>query len=340
MVAFSVLNIGRYKLAGLCLGTAKLALKDSISYAKSRIQFGKPISDFGLIKETIGRMAIWIFVVESMIYRTSGLIEEGLKGTDLTSNKASLDLLHGLQEYAIECSMNKVYSSEMLDYVVNEAVQIHGGYGYIKDYRVERYYRDSRINLIYGGTNEINRLLLVRLLLARALKEQLSLAEAMDKALSELSELSVYSVSQRIELKEMAFLVGNAKKIALISMKGIYQTYSHNLEYQQEILGMISNIIIETFAMENSLLRSQKITQRWGRERSEVPLAISRVYIVEGLMRVERLSKILLAGILKGDKLQARLAMVKDLTEYIPVDLIGLRRTIANSMLQASRYFI
>jgi len=340
VVAFSILNIGRYKIAGLCLGTAKLALKDSISYAKSRIQFGKPISDFGLIKEKIGEMAIRIFVVESMIYRTSGLIKEGLKGTDLTSNKTSLDLLHGLQEYAIECSMNKVYSSEMLDYVVNEAVQIHGGYGYIKDYRVERYYRDSRINLIYGGTNEINRLLIIRLLFTRALKGQLSLAEAMDKALSERSEISVYSVSQRIELKEMAFLVENAKKIALISMKGIYQTYSPNLEYQQEILGMISNIIIEVFAMESTLLRSQKIREKWGGDKSEVPLAISRVYIVEGLMRVERWSKILLAGILKGDRLQTRLAMVKDLSEYIPVDLIGLRRTIADSMLQASRYFI
>ena len=340
VVAFSILNIGRYRLAGLCFGTAKLALKDSISYAKSRTQFGKPISDFGLIKEKIGEMAIRIFVAESMIYRTSGLIEDGLKETDITSNQARYGLLHGLQEYAIECSMNKVYSSEMLDYVVNEAVQIHGGYGYIKDYRVERYYRDSRINLIYGGTNEINRLLMVRLLLTRALKGQLPLTEAMDKVLSEHAKRSVSSSSQIIELEEMAFLVGNAKRIALLSMRDVYQAYPNNLEYRQEISGMISNIMIEVFAMESSLLRSQKITQRWGGERSEVPLAISRVYIVEGLMRVERWSKTLLAGILKGDRLQTRLAMVKDLTEYIPVDLISLRRTIADSMLQASRYFI
>ena len=340
VVAFSILNIGRYKIAGLCLGTAKLALKDSISYAKGRTQFGKPISDFGLIKEKIAEMAIRIFVAESMIYRTSGLIEEGLKEIDITSNQASSGLLRGLQEYAIECSMNKVYSSEMLDYVVNEAVQIHGGYGYIKDYRVERYYRDSRINLIYGGTNEINRLLMVRLLLTRALNGQLPLTEAMDKVLSEHAKRSVSSGSQIIELEEMAFLVGNAKRIALLSMRDVYQAYPNNLEYRQEISGMISNIMIEVFAMESSLLRSQKITQRWEGERSEVPLAISRVYIVEGLMRVERWSKILLAGILKGDRLQTRLAMVKDLTEYIPVDLIGLRRTIADSMLQATRYFI
>jgi alkylation response protein AidB-like acyl-CoA dehydrogenase len=340
VVAFGILNIGRYRLAGLCFGTAKLALKDSISYAKGRTQFGKPISDFGLIKEKIGEMAIRIFVAESMIYRTSGLIEEGLKETDINSNQASSGLLHGLQEYAIECSMNKVYSSEMLDYVVNEAVQIHGGYGYIKDYRVERYYRDSRINLIYGGTNEINRLLMVRLLLTRALKGQLPLTEAMDKVLSEHAKRSVSSGSQIIELEEMAFLVGNAKRIALLSMRDVYQAYPNNLEYRQEISGMISNIMIEVFAMESSLLRSQKITQRWRGERSEVPLAISRVYIVEGLMRVERWSKTLLAAILKGDRLQARLAMVKDLTEYIPVDLISLRRTIADSMLQASRYFI
>jgi alkylation response protein AidB-like acyl-CoA dehydrogenase len=340
VVAFSILNIGRYKLAGLCLGTAKLALRDSIHYAKSRIQFGKPISDFGLIKEKIGEMVIRIFVVESMIYRTSGLIEEGLKGTDLTSEKAGLDLAHGLQEYAIECSINKVYATVMLDYVVNEAVQIHGGYGYIKDYRVERYYRDSRINMIYGGTNEINRLLIVRLLLRRALKGHLSLKEAMDKTLSEQSDLSVSLASQGIEVKEMAFLVGIAKKIALLSMREMYQVSSHDLEFQQEIMGMISNIIIEVFAMESSLLRSQKIRQKWGEEKSEIPIAISRVYILEGLMRVEQWSKIILASTCNGERLRKQLTILKERTEYIPVDLIALRRRIADHMLQARRYFI
>jgi len=340
MVAFSILNMGRYKLSGLCLGNAKLALKDSISYAKKRIQFGQPISDFGLIKEKIAEMSILIFVAESMLYRTAGLIEQGFKGMDMISNNTGLDLVSMLQEYAIECSINKVYASEMLHYVTNEAVQIHGGYGYIKDYSVERYYRDSRINLIYGGTNEINRLLISRLVLKRLFKNDLSLIDDLHDILPKPSELSVDPVSEEMKLKEMAILIENAKKSVLLSIRAAFQVYLSNLEQQQEILGVISNMITEIFAMESTLLRSQKIIQRRERERSELPTAISQVYILEGLMRMHRWSKILLASVLLGDDLRDHMVTLRNLTEYIPADLIALRRKIADGMIKAGRYFI
>ncbi len=340
VVAFNILNIGRYKLGGACVGAAKLALGDAIQYAKSRVQFGHPIADFGLIKEKIGEMAIRTFIAESMVYRNAGLIEERLKDIDMTSPEAGYESARGIEEYATECSINKVYGSEMLDYVVDETVQIHGGYGYIKDYPVERYYRDSRINRIFEGTNEINRLLILRMLFRRAVKGQLPLIQAMKQAASDLLKPSGLRQTPWEGLEMLTYLVENAKKIALLTAGAAYQAHPDDLEAQQEILGMISDIIIEVFAMDSSLLRVRKMKAATGAEGMEIPEAIIQVYVIDAMMRIERWAKLIFAAISSGDTLRTQLSALKRLTRYMPVNSVALRRKVAERMIQVGRYVV
>lgn len=345
VVAFNTLNIGRHKLSGMCVGMAKLAFDNSIRYAKGRVQFGQPISHFGLIKEKIGEMAIRIFVGESIVYRISSLLDEGMKNIlkdikDIKDvNEAVLELARRIEEHAIECSIEKVYASEMLDYVVDESVQIHGGYGYIKDYPVEQYYRDSRIYRIFGGTNEINRLLILRMLLRR-MKDGLALIDAMEKVASEKINPSDNIPSQGENIGDLAYLVEGAKKIVLLLLKAALKTYPNDMENHQEIMGMVSNIIIEVFAMESCLLRIQKMSRRFGEGRNEIPVAISQVYILDAFMRVERWAKLIFAAVAEGDALQAHLSNLKKLTRYVPVNSVVHRQTIADSMLKVGRYYI
>jgi alkylation response protein AidB-like acyl-CoA dehydrogenase len=340
VVAFNTLNLGRYKLSGACLGMAKLAFKDSLQYSKNRMQFGQSISNFGLIKEKIGEMAIRIFVAESMTYRTSRLLEEAVKGITKTANDIGFGLVSRIEEYAPECSINKVYASEMLDYVVDEAVQIHGGYGYIKDYPVEQYYRDSRIYRIFGGTNEINRLLILRMLLKRAEKGQFHLRNSIEKVTSEILMPSATPYSQGKDLEDLGRLVENAKKIVFLLLEAVSQILSNSLEHHQEVTGMISNIIIEIFAMESCLLRARKINQKFGEEYGEIPTNISQVYVLDAFMRVEHWAKLIFAAIAEGEILRNKLSDLRILTQYLPINSVGLRRKIADSMLKARQYFI
>ena len=340
VVAFNILNIGRYKLGGACVGAAKLALADTIQYAKSRVQFGHPIAEFGLIREKIAEMVIRTFVAESMVYRNAGLIEDRLENIDMTSPEAGYESARGIEEYATECSINKVYGSEMLDFVVDEAVQIHGGYGYIKDYPVERYYRDSRINRIFEGTNEINRLLILRMLLRRAMKGQLPLIQAMKQAASDLLKPSSLRQTPQDGVEMLASLVENAKKIALLTAGAVYQAHPDDLGQQQELLGMISDIIIECFALDSSLLRVRKMTDRVDSAALEIPMAIVSVYTIDAMMRIERWAKLIFAAVAKGDMLRTQLSALKRLTRYLPVDAVALRRKIADRTIHVGRYLV
>ncbi len=340
VVAFNILNIGRYKLGGACVGAAKLALGDAIQYAKTRVQFNHPIADFGLIKEKIGEMAIRTFIAESMVYRNAGLIEERLKGIDMTSPEAGYESARGIEEYATECSINKVYGSEMLDYVVDETVQIHGGYGYIKDYPVERYYRDSRINRIFEGTNEINRLLILRMLFRRAMKGQLPLIQAMKQAAGDLLKPSGLRQVPQEGMEKLDYLVENARKIALLTAGAAYQAHPDDLETQQEILGMISDIIIEVFAMESGLLRVKKMRAKAGEDGAEIAEAIIQVYSVDAMMRIERWAKLIFAAISSGDTLRTQLSALKRLTRYLPANSVALRRKVADRMIKIGRYVV
>ena len=338
VVAFNTLNIGRLKLGPACVGSAKSALQDAITYAKQRVQFGKSISEFGLIKHKIAEMAIRTFTTESMVYRTAALVDRILQRIDHYADDVGIQMAKGIEEYAIEDSINKVYASEMLDYVVDEALQIHGGYGYIHDYAIERGYRDSRINRIWEGTNEINRLLIVDMLTKRAMKNRLPVLAAAQKVANELLTLrpKVETDDGKLTLQEE--MVEMAKKIGLLVAGAAVQKYMLKLAEEQEILSSISDIVIEVFAMESALLRAMKTFERSGDEKVQVQKAMVKVYVNDAFDRVGTYAKQALAAIAEGDTLRTQLSALKKLSRFTPVNTIGLRREIADHVIKMGRY--
>ncbi len=338
IVAFNTLNIGRFKLGGGCLGSSKSALQDAVSYAKQRVQFGKPIAEFGLIKHKIAEMAIRTFTMESMVYRTAGMIDQILKRIDPHAEDVGMQMANGIEEYAIEDSINKVYSSEMLDFIVDEALQIHGGYGYIHDYAIERGYRDSRINRIWEGTNEINRLLIMDMLTKRAMKNRLPLLPVAQRLAGELLSLRPTVDSDDEALTLQKEMVEMAKKITLLAAGAAVQRYMMKLAEEQEILGWLSDMVIEIFAMESALLRAKKTMDRFGDERAEIQKAMVKVYVNDAFNRIENFAKQIFSAISEGDTLRTQLSALKKLTRFNPVNTVSLRRQIANHVIKVGRY--
>jgi alkylation response protein AidB-like acyl-CoA dehydrogenase len=338
IVALNTLNIGRFKLGAGALGSAKISLRDAVTYAKQRIQFGKPIAEFGMIKYKIGEMAIRTFAVDSMVYRTAALIDRILQRIDHHAENVGIQMAKGIEEYVIEDSITKIFSTEVLDYVVDEALQIHGGYGYIHDYAVERAYRDARINRIWEGTNEINRLVIMDMLTRRAMKNQLPIFGAAQKVANELLTLrtSVDTDDEKLSLqKEM---VEMAKKIGLVVAGAAVQKYMMKLADEQEILGLISDMVIEVFAMESVLLRALKSMERSDEEVSRVQKAMAKVYVNEAFERVESYAKQAFAAIAEGDILKTQLSALKKMTRFTPVNTVGLRREVADAVIKIGRY--
>jgi len=338
VVAFNSLNIGRFKLGAGCVGSIKVVLQDAVTYAKQRVQFGKPIAEFGLIKHKIAEMAIRTFTVESMVYRTAEMTDRILQRIDHYAEDVGIQMARAIEEYAIEDSINKIYASEMLDYIVDEALQIHGGYGYIHDYAIERGYRDSRMSRIVEGTNEINRLLIMDMLTKRAMKNRLPVLAAAQKVASELLTLrpKVEADDGRLTLqKEM---VEMSKKITLLVAGAAVQKYMMKLAEEQEILGSISDMVIEVFAMESALLRAMKSMEKFGDEKSEIQKAMVQVYVNDAFNRLEGFAKQAFAAIAEGDVLRTQLSAVKKLTRFTPVNTIGLRREIADAVIKVGRY--
>ncbi|HWQ68438.1 MAG TPA: acyl-CoA dehydrogenase family protein [Patescibacteria group bacterium] len=338
-VAFDLLNIGRLKLGAGCLGLCKLALREAVRYAKQRTQFGQSIASFGLIQKKLAEMAIRTYVTESMIYRTAGLIERVVSRIDQEDERAGLDTAKGVEEYAVECSINKVYASEALDYVADETVQIFGGYGYIADFPAERIYRDARINRLFEGTNEINRLLIPTTLFRRALQGRLPLFMATQKV---MADLLAYSPSQQETPKgylgEQIRLLQLAKKIALMVSGAAVQKYRERLADEQEILGVLSDLTIELFAMESALLRALKSAERDGEGAAESKSDIVKVYMNDAFARIDLLAKEGLASMEEGDTLWTQLSALKKLTRYTPVNTTHLRRAIAGRIIEAAEY--
>jgi hypothetical protein len=312
-------------------------LQEAVTYAKKRVQFGRPIAEFGLIKQKIAEMAIRTFVSESMVYRTGGLTDLMLKRVDRQAEDVWIQMAKGIEEYNIEDSINKVYCSEMAGYVVDEAVQIHGGYGYIHDYPVERGYRDERINRIWEGTNEINRLLIVDMLTKRAMKNRLPVFPAAQKVANELLTLRPKVDTDDGELTLQKEMVEMSKKIGLLVAGAVVQKYMTKLGEPQEedIVGLISNIVIEVFAMESALLRAMK---KSGDEKSQLQKAMVKVYVHDAFERVEGLAKQAFAAIAEGDVLRTQLSALKKLTRFTPVNAISLRRQIADSVIKIGKY--
>jgi alkylation response protein AidB-like acyl-CoA dehydrogenase len=338
IVAFNTLNIGRLKLGPGCVGSAKSALQDAVTYAKQRIQFGKPIAEFGLIKHKIAEMAIRTFTVESMVYRTAALIDRILQRIDHHAEDIGIQMAKGIEEYAIEDSINKIYSSEMLNYIVDEALQIHGGYGYIHDYAIERGYRDSRINRIWEGTNEINRLLIMDMLTKRAMKNRLPMLGAAQKVANELLTLRPKVEMDDGKLTLQKEMVEMSKKIGLLVAGAAVQKYMMKLADEQEILASISDMVIEVFAMESALLRAMKSEEKVGDERSQLQKAMVKVYLNDAFNRVEGFARQAFAAIAEGDVLRTQLSALKKLSRFNPVNTIALRREIADSVIKVGRY--
>jgi alkylation response protein AidB-like acyl-CoA dehydrogenase len=338
IVAFKTLNIGRFKLGAGCVGASKFALQDAVTYAKQRVQFNQPIAEFGLIKHKIAEMAIRTFTVESMVYRTAAVTDQILQRIDHHAEDVGIQMAKGIEEYAIEDSINKVYGSEMLDYIVDEAVQIHGGYGYIHDYPIERGYRDSRINRIWEGTNEINRLLIMRMLTERAMKNRLPVLAAAQKVANELLTLRPKTDTDDDRLTLQKEMVEMSKKIALLTAGAAVQKYMMKLADEQEIVATISDMVIEVFAMESALLRAMKSMEKFGDEKSEIQKAMVKVYVNDAFGRVEGFAKQAFAAIAEGDILRTQLSALKKLTRFNPVNTIALRRKVADSIIKMGKY--
>jgi len=340
IIAFNILNIGRFKLGAMSVGGGRVSLEHAVAYAKQRKAFGKVISDFGLVREKIANMAMLIYVGESMVYRTVGMMDALLSEIDKASPNAGKEIRKAIEEYAIECSILKVWGSEMIDYVVDETLQIFGGYGFVEEYPAARGYRDARINRIFEGTNEINRLIITGFLLKRAMSGQLPLMPAIKKLMDEV--LSGPSMPEEIEgpLSDERRLVANAKKLGLFVAGAASQKYMMAIQDQQEVMGAIADMSIEIYAMESAVLRAQKIVEQKGESAAALPIAMTRVYMMEALEKVEAAARKVIADVADGDMLRTQLAIVRRLAKYEPFNTIALRQQIAQRVIEAGKYTI
>ena len=302
IIAFNILNLGRLKLGPFAVGGAKAVLSESLKYAKQRKAFGKSIGDFGMIQQKLADMAVRIFAAETMSYRVTGAIQDRMAAGD--------SLLKATEEFAAECSFVKVFASEMLDFVVDEGVQVHGGYGYHQDYAVERAYRDSRINRIFEGTNEINRLLATGMLLKRAQRGQLPLAAAVKQMQADLLSLSP-----------------SPKNVCLFVLGIAFQKHLTDLEHQQEILALLTDVLMYTYAIESVDLRKAG------------PL-LSTLLIEHAMTRIEEAARTILAACSEGDALRMNLSILRRLTKRDLSNTIDARRRTAARLLEAERYVL
>jgi alkylation response protein AidB-like acyl-CoA dehydrogenase len=333
-IAFNVLNIGRFKLGAMCNGGMKLMIHDAVRYANERHQFGRPISSFGAIKAKLAEMAIKTWVGEALVYRTLGMIE-----TMIGDTKDPQAKLRAIEEYAAECSIIKVALSEYCDFVADEMVQIYGGYGYSADYPAERAYRDSRINRIFEGTNEINRMLIPGMLMKRAMTGQLALLPAAQSLMDEVLSPSMQSFDEdETILAAEQKLVQNAKKVALITLGTAAQKYMTQLAEQQEILMNIADIIIDVYAMESAVLRTRKIAATQGEAAVARYIEMTRVFCNDAVGRIETSAKSALAAMSEGDELRTLLAALRRFTKLIPMNTIAARQAIADVLIKANRY--
>ena len=334
-IAFNTLNIGRFKLGAMCIGGMKLMLHESIRYANERQQFGKSISSFGAIKSKLGEMAIRTWVGEAMIYRTLGMIEDAI-GDDPKDLEAKM---RAIEEYSAECSIIKVALSEYCDYLADEMVQIFGGYGYSADYPAERAYRDSRINRIFEGTNEINRMLIPGRLMKSALSGKLKLLPAAQALMDEIltPQIMGFDDDEGLLAAETK-LAKNAKKVGLMTLGTAAQKYMMTLGDQQEILIGIADIIMDAYAMESAILRTQKLAAAQGEEAAARYIDMTRVFCNDAVERIDARAKNTLAGMAEGDELRTLLAALRRFTKLTPVNTIVARQRIADVMIQANRY--
>jgi alkylation response protein AidB-like acyl-CoA dehydrogenase len=330
VIAFNILNVGRLKLGPAVLGKSKYILGVSLKYAKQRKAFGSAIAEFGAMQHKFAEMAIRIYAAESMAWRVVGSVEEHLHESSSALDRSRAEM-KALEEFASECSMVKVYASETLDYVVDEGVQIHGGYGFHQDYTVERAYRDSRINRLFEGTNEINRLIITAMLLKRADRGGLELLPAARAAINEaLAQRDTNTGSTRNDQ-----LVHNAKKIALLAIGLARETYGAELEKQQEVVMNISDILMDTYAMESTVLRTMKLGCNAGNAND-----MCSVFLRDAITRIENAARNVLGECADGMELRNYMSALRNLAQYEPIHGVQIRRRIAQRLIEEERYVV
>jgi alkylation response protein AidB-like acyl-CoA dehydrogenase len=307
---------------------AKQVVRLAIEYANSRTAFGKPISNFGMIKHKIGQMAILAYVSEAVVFRTAGMIDRNLDDVDVRDSAA---VLKGIEEYDVECSMVKVWCTEAFDWVVDENVQIHGGAGFVEDYPAERYWRDARVNRIYEGTSEINRLLVPGRLIRRAMKGDLPIFKKAHALVDELMSGPSLETPEEGFLAAEARMLAGAKKVALMCLGTAVQNLGEALKDEQEVLGHFADIAMEVYALESALLRARKRAARQGEDGARLQEAAVRCYAQEAMDRIEASARPLLARVEKGDALRLLLSALKRFTKRDVCDTVALRRQVADA---------
>jgi len=327
-VAFNILNIGRAKLGAGAVGGAKTALNDAILYSKQRIAFGKPIASFGAIKQKLAEMAIRVWAAEGMVYRTAGFMDQSLEAANVDN---AAQVLKAIEEYAVECSILKVFCSEVLDFVVDEAVQVYGGYGYSAEYPVERYYRDSRVNRIFEGTNEINRLLITGMLLKRAAAGHLPLYESARRVVDEVMSSSLPAEPSGPFGAELS-AIAQAKKALLFTAGAAVQKFADAIRNEQEVLMHISNIVMEIYAMDTTILRLVK------NDLADPHADVARTFINDAMSRIDYAARQVLAAVAQGDALRTQLAALRRLLRWVPIDTVRTRQRIAEFLVDSNRY--
>jgi len=337
-IAFNVLNVGRFKLGAACVGSARNCIESAIAYAKQRKAFGKVIADFGLIREKLANIAAGIFTGEAMAYRTVGMMDAAVAQLGDSQNDMP-QVRKVIDEYAVECSILKIWGSEFINYVVDEMVQIFGGYGFVEEYPAERAYRDSRINRIFEGTNEINRLVITGFLLKRAMSGQLPLMPAIKRIMDEVLS-GARDEEREGMLAEERRLVATAKKIGLFAAGVATQRYMQAIQDQQEIMGAIANITIETYAMESAVLRAQKLAVQNGEPATANPIAMVRLYMAGALEKIESAAKMVIAASAEGDMLRSQMAILRRLCKYEPFNTVALRQAIAQKVIESGKYVV
>jgi butyryl-CoA dehydrogenase len=298
------------------------------------------IADFGLIREKLANIAVGIFTGEAMAYRTVGMMDAAIAGLGQSHSTDMATVRKIIDEYAIECSILKVWGSELIDYVVDEMVQIYGGYGFVEEYPAERAYRDSRINRIFEGTNEINRLVITGFLLKRAMSGQLPLMPAIKKLMDEVLSGAAAESNGDGSFTEEGKLVASAKKMGLFAAGLATQKYMQALQDQQEIMGAIADMAIETYAMESAMLRAQKLAAQNGEAGSALAVAMTRVYMAGAIEKIESAAKKVIAAVSEGDMLRSQMAILRRLGKHEPFNTVALRQKIAQRMIEAGKYVV
>ncbi|QCU20309.1 acyl-CoA dehydrogenase [Bacillus altitudinis] len=339
VIAFNILNIGRYKLAVGTIGASKRVIQLSAEYANQRKQFQTPISQFSLIGEKAANMSAKLYAMESAVYRTVGLFEQRMGLLSDEEQKDGKQIAQSIAEYAIECSLCKVLGSETLDYIVDEGVQIHGGYGFMQEYEVERAYRDSRINRIFEGTNEINRLLVPGTFLKKAMKGELPLLQKAQTLQEELMMMMPEEPGDQ-PLDQEKYLLAHAKKIALMVAGMAAMKYGKALDKEQEILVNIADIVNELFAAESAVLRTEKAIAASGTEKNAQKLAYTQIFTQEAFLKIEAHAKESLIAMEEGDSLRMSLSALRKLTRFTPMNVIAKKREVAKRIFEAEKYIV